>query len=102
MATNKKKAAAEAKAEATSAIDTIRSNVTERATKVRETMTDGIENVRGTAGLTAGAAVDFGKAYYAGLSVLGQTLYGFGQEFYGEVTEHAQKTMGAKSLTDVA
>ncbi|MEO0566467.1 MAG: phasin family protein [Pseudomonadota bacterium] len=102
MATNKKKATAEAKAEATSAIDTIRSNVTERATKVRETMTDGIENVRGTAGLTAGAAVDFGKAYYSGLSVLGQTLYGFGQEFYGEVTEHAQKTMGAKSLTDVA
>ncbi len=94
--TEKKTAAAEATK--TSTFDSIRENVSERASSVRET----VGTVRDTAGQTVGAATDFGKAYYSGVTVLGQTLFGFGKEFYGEVTEHAQKTMKAKSLSEVA
>ncbi len=101
MATAKKETKT-ATADAKSALNSIQENVTERATAARETLTSGVETVRETGSKTAGAAVDFGKAYYSGVSVLGQTLWGFGQEFYGEVTSHAQKTMQAKSLSEVA
>lgn len=103
MATaTKKPTVEETKVEDKSALNSIRENVTGGAAKVRETVTERFANVRGTANQTAGTAVDFGKAYYAGMTVLGKVLYGFGQEFYGEVSDHAQKTMRAKSLTEVA
>ncbi|MEL7012207.1 MAG: phasin family protein [Pseudomonadota bacterium] len=105
MATAKKapaKAATEATAATKSALNSIQENVSERATAAREQITTSVETVRETGSKTAGAAVDFGKAYYGSLTVLGQTLWGFGQEVYGEVTDHAQKTMQAKSLSDVA
>jgi hypothetical protein len=102
MANSTKATKTEAKATAKSTLNSIQENVSERATAARETVTNGIETVRETGGKTAGAAVAFGKAYYSGVSVLGQTLWGFGQEFYGEVTNHAQKTMQAKSLNEVA
>ncbi|MEM1233070.1 MAG: phasin family protein [Pseudomonadota bacterium] len=106
MATaSKEKASAkatEAKADAKSAVSNIRESVTERASAVRENVTERFDDVRGTANMTAGAAMDFGKAYYAGLTTVSKTLWGFGQEFYGEVTDHAQKTMQAKNLKQVA
>ncbi|MEO1749789.1 MAG: phasin family protein, partial [Pseudomonadota bacterium] len=105
MATAKNKsanAATEATAATKSALNSIQENVSERASAAREQITTSVETVRETGTKTAGAAVDFGKAYYSGLSVLGQTIWGFGQEVYGEVTNHAQKTMQAKSLSDVA
>ena len=96
------KAATEATAATKSALNSIQENVSERASAAREQITTSVETVRETGTKTAGAAVDFGKAYYSSLSVLGQTIWGFGQEVYGEVTNHAQKTMQAKSLSDVA
>ncbi|MEM1374713.1 MAG: phasin family protein [Pseudomonadota bacterium] len=106
MATaSKEKASAkatEAKADAKSAVSNIRESVSERASAVRENVTERLDDVRGTANLTAGAAVDFGKAYYSGLTTVSKTLWGFGQEFYGEVTDHAQKTMQAKNIRQVA
>lgn len=93
----------EAKADgATTALSSIQENVTERATAARETLSNGFETVRETGGQAAGAAVDFGKAYYAGVNVLGRTLFGFGQEFYGEATNHVQKTLRAKCLSEAA
>lgn len=105
MATKTKAAevkATEAKAEAKSAVSKAREAVSERASAVRENVTERLDDVRGTANLTAGAAMDFGKAYYAGLTTVSKTLWGFGQEFYGEVTDHAQKTMQAKNIQQVA
>ena len=105
MATAKKdakKAATEATEATKSALNSIQENVSERASAAREQITTSVETARETGTKAAGAAVDFGKAYYSGMSVLGQTLWGFGQEFYGEVTNHAQKTLQAKSISDVA
>ncbi|MEO0487530.1 MAG: phasin family protein [Pseudomonadota bacterium] len=113
MATAKKAAAtpeADAKVEVTvetveakpSKLSSIRENVLDRASDARATVTSGLDTARGVSSQTSGAAVDFGKAYYAGVSTLGRTLFGFGKEFYGEVTTHAQKTMSAKSVREVA
>jgi len=85
-----------------STMSTIRENVMERASDARETLTNGFDTARGVSNQAAGASVDFGKAYYAGLSTIGRTLFGFGKEFYGEVSGHAQKTMSAKSVREVA
>ncbi|MCH2076004.1 MAG: phasin family protein [Rhodobacteraceae bacterium] len=102
MATATKSKAAAPKAEAKSTVSKVRESVSERASAVRENVTERFDDVRGTANLTAGAAMDFGKAYYAGLTTVSKTLWGFGQEFYGEVTDHAQKTMQAKNIQQVA
>lgn len=103
MATAKKtEKTAAAKEEAKSTLNSIQDTVTERASAARETLTEGFGTVRETSGMAAGAATDFGRAYYAGVTTLGRTLFGFGQEFYGEVTDHARKTMSAKSLREVA
>lgn len=105
MATATKKAdvkAEEAKADAKSAFTAARESVSERVSDARETVTSGLDTVRGGANLTAGAAMDFGRAYYGGVTTLGKTLWGFGQEFYGEATAHAQKTMQAKNVQQVA
>lgn len=106
MATAKKEAApkaAEAKTEeAKSALSSVRENVTERVSAARETVTENFDSVRGTANRTAGAAMDFGKAYYAGVTTVGSTLWGFAQEFYGEGANHVQKTFQAKNVQQVA
>ena len=102
MATATKKTAepkVEAKAEEVkSTVENIRENVTERATAVRDNVTERYEDAREVASKTSGAAMDFGKAYYAGVTTVGKTLFGFGKEIYGEVASHAQKTMSAKSI----
>ena len=108
MATATKAKAAEAKAtdvkaqDSKSTLNKVRENVTERASAVRENVTERLDDVRGTANQTAGAAVDFGKAYYSGLNTIGKTLWGFTQEVYGETATHVQKTMQAKNVKEVA
>ncbi|MEM9717493.1 MAG: phasin family protein [Pseudomonadota bacterium] len=101
MATAKKTAQAASK-EAASTVETIRENVSERATAAKEAVSERYETVKDTAGTAAGVAKDFGTAYYTGVTTLGKTLFGFAQEFYGEAAEHATKTMKAKNLTSVA
>ncbi len=103
MATAKNTAKAETAAKTKkSALGTLQDSVTERTSAVREQVTERLDTVRGTVGQAAGVAVDFSKAYYSGINVLGKTLFGFGKEFYGETTEHVQKTMRAKCLSEVA
>lgn len=101
-AKTEKKTANQSTESVKSALNSIQENVSERASAVRETVSNSFDTVRSTGSDAAGATVEFGKAYYAGVSILGQTVWGFGQEFYGEVTDHARKTMGAKSVREVA
>ncbi|MEM6727932.1 MAG: phasin family protein [Pseudomonadota bacterium] len=104
-ATKDKAAAAkaeEAKADAKSAVSNIRESVTQRASSVRENVTERFDDVRGTANMTAGAAMDFGKAYYAGLTTVGRTLWGMTQEVYGEASSHVTKTFQARNVREVA
>ncbi|MEO0343162.1 MAG: phasin family protein [Pseudomonadota bacterium] len=102
MATATKAPKAAAAEEATSTVETIRENVSERATAAKEAVAERYETVRDTASTAASVAKDFGTAYYNGVSTLGKTLFGFAQEFYAETAEHATKTMKAKNLTSVA
>ncbi|MEL6959156.1 MAG: phasin family protein [Pseudomonadota bacterium] len=92
----------EVKEAAKTTVAAVRENVTERVSAARETVMNSADTVRGVSTQASGAAVDFGKAYYSGLTTLGQTLWGFGQEFYGEVSSHATKTFQARSLKQVA